>query len=215
MRNRGLETWAGLAVVGSLCLAAACGGAAKSPRKAPGSPPAAATRVVVYSPRGFRATATVDGYCWTGSLAAPRAGAYRCMAGNAVHDPCFVGVGQDEVACPQGDPDRQEGTVLRLTRALPPAGTARPSPSRPWAFTLQGGERCSAMTGTILPGHPYGCSPAPAPAGRARGALYCTPPSGEGPVYTVGCAPLSGQRSPGGPPTLGKDRTHRVAVMWL
>lgn len=200
---------------------------------AAGSPAAAATKVVVFKPEHFTATQTVSGSCWTGSIAAPRAGAYRCMTGNAILDPCFTGAGQGEVACPDptSDPDRQEGTVLRLTKPLPAtaSATGQPDPRQPWRFTLTDGASCGAMTGTILPGHPYGCAPAPSPsqgtsstgAGGSSAGLYCTAPAPEAGTnppagrYFVRCAPLSATPAANGAPQLGGPSVYAVAEMWL
>ena len=184
---------------------------------------ASATKVVPYQPTSFTATQTVSGSCWTSSVAAPRAGAYRCTAGNAIFDPCFVGTGTGTVDCPDpaADPDQQTGTVIQLTAALPAASTATPSPSSPWRFRLADGAVCGDMTGTIMPGHPYGCAPAPT-AGTASasaigtGGLYCAPPveSGTSGSYTVSCAPLSPERAANGAPQLATPATYPVVEMW-
>ncbi len=169
------------------------------------------TRIVVYQPTGFKALQTVEGRCWTGSLAAPRAGAFRCMVGNQIHDPCFV---LDQgVACPQGDPARNEGIVLRLTEPLPQppeAWTNPPDPAHPspWHLRLAGGGQCGVLTGTRLPDYPIGCqlpevsqgavcSP-PLPLARSRG------------VYTLVCGSWDAQSS-----RVVNLTVYPVEVMWL
>lgn len=180
------------------------------------------TEVVDFAPANFTATETVSGYCWTASVAAPRAGAFRCMAGNAIFDPCFVGTAANTVDCPDptASPDLQTGTVIKLTKALPAGSTAEPDPTHPWRFELAGGAMCGAMTGTVMPGYPYGCAPVAtgsAGAGAPGGGLYCTAPvqDATGPRYTASCAPLSPQPAANGAPQLASPSTYVIAEMWL
>jgi hypothetical protein len=88
------------------------------------------------------------GRCWTTSIAAPVAGAYRCFAANQILDPCFAPPTKapTEVACvanPWAD-----AVVLHLTGALP---KSNPSDyiARPWALRLDDGVSCVASTGTV------------------------------------------------------------------
>lgn len=122
------------------------GGASGVPES--GAAAVAVTAVATWEPSGFVATDIESGSCWTGSIAAPRAGAYQCSAGNAIHDHCLVVSGAQQVACPIGAPAHKQGVLLNLTQALPTDGasTGRPSAAHPWAFTLQGGGTCGAMT---------------------------------------------------------------------
>ena len=194
------------------------GGASGVPT-APGTPGAGpmipATLVSTWTAQGFEATNTASGSCWTGSVAAPRAGAYRCMAGNAIFDPCFAVSGAAEVACPSGEPARHRGTLLRLTAALPAASTAAPSARHPWFFTLAGGGTCGAMTGTLVaPDHPFGCL-IPATATAPQQSVYCTVPTPVGAAYDVGCAAVAARRAPDGAPQLNADAAYTVAQMWL
>jgi hypothetical protein len=88
------------------------------------------------------------GSCWTNSIAAPVADAYRCISGNRIYDPCFASprpAGPLEVACLAAPWDQAE--VLRLSGALP---TSKPlDGGRPWAIVLGNGARCVAATGTV------------------------------------------------------------------
>jgi hypothetical protein len=89
------------------------------------------------------------GTCWTTSIAAPVAGAYRCISEDRIYDPCFAPaqlVRPIQVACvpaPWSDAE-----VLRLAGGLPHSAPL-PSTARPWAIQLDNGARCVAATGTV------------------------------------------------------------------
>lgn len=173
-----------------------------------------ATLVTAWQPTGFQATATAAGTCFSASIAAPRAGAYRCMVGNAILDPCFLLPGGGAVVCPQGDPAKEQGMRITLDGSLPQASSAAPSPAHPWLFTLWDGGTCGAETGTLLSAsHTFDCL-IPATATAPQQSVYCTAPTAAGPLYTVECAALSAQRAPDGAPQLGPDTQHDVARMW-
>lgn len=92
------------------------------------------------------------GSCWTTSIAAPDAGAFRCIAGNRILDPCFAAPpkpGPREVACFDTPWSRAE--VLQLTGGLPKADPIDDAggSARPWALQLDNGVRCVASTGTV------------------------------------------------------------------
>jgi len=148
----------------ALLVAAGAAACASGPRRAAaggsGAPvgsgsAAAAPQVRTFSP--YAATGTLEvpvadqhpGSCWTGSIAVPVAGAYRCIAGNQIYDPCFAPVSVsavDSVAC-VADP-WSAAHVVTLTSALPkitPAPDRRPF----WALELVNGARCVAVTGTV------------------------------------------------------------------
>jgi hypothetical protein len=110
------------------------------------------TKFTPYSSAGAL-TASVaargNGRCWTGSIVVPVAGAYRCIVGNDIADPCFAPPHPSTpltVACL---PDPWSGArVVTLTEPLPvnrPIGNA----ARPWAVQLANGARCVASTGTV------------------------------------------------------------------
>ena len=90
-----------------------------------------------------------SGSCWTTSIAAPVAGAYRCISEDRIYDPCFAPVhpvAPIQVACvttPWSDAE-----VLRVTGRLPNAAPL-PGTPRPWAIQLSNGARCVAVTGTV------------------------------------------------------------------
>ena len=90
-----------------------------------------------------------EGSCWTRSIAADRAGAWRCMIGNGIHDPCFqVPPKQNEVICDANPALARSGFVMKLTKALPLV-TAPPAASpSPWILQLQDGSVCEPFTGT-------------------------------------------------------------------
>jgi hypothetical protein len=111
--------------------------------------------VVPFTPGGLVASLTVaaraSGSCWTASLAsASRPDAWRCMAGNSIHDPCFVGpAGADQVAACLQSPWSSRVTLLTLSGPLP-GNAARPGnllDGSPWALELASGERCTMLTG--------------------------------------------------------------------
>ena len=150
---------------------------------------ARATAIYVYDPQGFIAEEQRPGSCWTGSLAAPRAGAFRCASDNVIYDPCFVTAG-NAVACPRGNPAENRGVLLLLTDPLPgppdawqnPPDPANPSP---WFVVLAGGGECGVLTGTRPPEYPLGC----ALPGGVQGTVCSLPAplAGDPRLYAVLC----------------------------
>lgn len=90
-----------------------------------------------------------EGSCWTRSIAADRPGAWRCMIGNGIHDPCFqVPPMENEVICDANPVLGKSGFVMKLTKALPLV-TAPPATSPPpWILQLEDGSVCTPFTGT-------------------------------------------------------------------
>lgn len=135
------------------------------------------TSVVVFNAKSMHATTRLTGNCWTTSIASKRSDAYRCMTGNAIHDPCFK-VSGSSVACPV-DLTANSGVIIKLTKPLPrEAGV-----SNAWQMRLTSGALCNVGTGTTVPGYPFYCT----------GNVVCAaPPEGEphGAVF-VHCATLS------------------------
>ena len=95
----------------------------------------------------------VSGTCWTGSIAVDEPYAWRCLAGNAIYDPCFAGDGYThtrELVC---DPQPWDSKViiLHLTKTLPRADANRSGSSsdsaRSWAIELSNGDKCFLGTG--------------------------------------------------------------------
>lgn len=119
---------------------------------APAPPSGTVTRTFqAYDAAGNLAVKVSDvatGNCWTTSVAAPVAGAYRCFAGNQILDPCFAPpktAAPTQIACVANP--WSDAVVLTLTSSLPkgiPAGG-----KRPWAIELSNGARCVSSTGTV------------------------------------------------------------------
>jgi hypothetical protein len=93
----------------------------------------------------FRVGAHGSGYCWTASLATATTDAYRCMAGNAIHDPCFAASRHARTVACFIDPWHAV-TMLSLTKPLPRHGPAF-GPALPWAIETVDGRRCTFLTG--------------------------------------------------------------------
>lgn len=171
----------------------------------------AATKITIYQPTGFTATERAEGQCWTGSLAAPRAGAFRCSVGNVIHDPCFVTNG--EVACPVGEPAAHEGVLIQLAKPLPAPPLAWENPPdpdhpSPWWVRLAGGGDCGVLTGTRLPDYPLGCRIPAAPEGQV-----CTMPAplAETPAaFATTCGVWSDARG-----QVVDRKVYAVTEMWL
>jgi hypothetical protein len=114
-----------------------------------GKPPTVeTTQVTVVAPALVRGPAQ-KGRCWTTSIALPRKGAWRCMVGNAIHDPCFQVAGKtDAVVCGADPTQRRAGFTLRLAEPLPQQKAPVTSP-RPWIVELADGSKCRPYTGTM------------------------------------------------------------------
>lgn len=112
---------------------------------------ATATHVIVVNPLaasgtlapGFTKTGTVSGKCWTRSLASTRANAWRCMAGNQIHDPCFVASGN--AACVT-DARKRQVVMMTLTQPLPKEAIPK-MVAQPWMIELSNGDVCNYATG--------------------------------------------------------------------
>lgn len=128
------------------------------------------SKVVVFNAKSMKVTARQTGYCWVSSIASQRSDAYRCMVGNAIHDPCFT-LTSKSVACPASD-DARSGILISLTKPLP-QDTMRYTV---WRMQLTNGAQCNIATGTRDPDYPFYCSgglscSAP-PAGQQHGAVF-------------------------------------------
>jgi hypothetical protein len=123
-----------------------------------GSTPAAtggATAVTKFTPYSATGVLTMPvtghatGSCWTGSIVVPVLGAYRCLVGNDIADPCFAPpkpTTPATVGCVSAPWSRAR--VVTLTQPLPkPATIGRTI--NPWAVQLSNGVRCLAATGTV------------------------------------------------------------------
>jgi hypothetical protein len=161
-RMSGVSRIRGRAAVAAAVVAgvavAACASSSQQVRAAAQRSSATATGTVVletfspYAATGTLAVPVADqraGSCWTGSIAVAAPGAYRCLAGNQIEDPCFADTTQPHprtVACVT-DP-WSPAHVITLTEPLPAATAAGPSRT-PWAIELSNGARCEAVTGTV------------------------------------------------------------------
>jgi hypothetical protein len=125
------------------------------------SPAAAAQKTVVtmYSPwtasgklaYNMRVAQTISGDCWTDSIVTSRGGAYRCMAGNDILDPCFAAASHPrEVACAP-NPFSTRIVMFKLSKPLP-SGTTPMTQSlqphnQPWGLRLTNGDKCTFAWG--------------------------------------------------------------------
>ena len=171
----------------------------------PFNPP---TEVTIFRPPFPSTGGGREGNCWTDSIAVNRSGAWRCMLGNRIYDPCFEATGQtNQVICGANPVKHKDGFSLILTKPLP----SRPqdkAPPQPWLLELADGSLCEAATGTmaVIDGEPvrYPCnSPSPgeskasklncglldklhpAPVWRADKVCFTVSPSENGPPFQL------------------------------
>jgi len=90
-----------------------------------------------------------EGSCRTESIAVSRSGAWRCMVGNAISDPCFVVPAKHhQLVCNANPALKTDGFLLKLTKPLPTAAHLDRK-AQPWVFRLADNSICQAMTGTL------------------------------------------------------------------
>ncbi len=104
-----------------------------------------------------------SGECWTDSIAVARAGAWRCMVGNEIYDPCFSNQHLSGVViCDANPATGRRGFLLKLSKPLPQPSSERIAHPRPWLLKLADGSICEIQTGTtaFVAGLvvPYDCS---------------------------------------------------------
>jgi len=143
---------------------------------APAPEPTPPTEVIIYRPRlQAREMSKRSGYCWTESIAVNRPGAWRCMEGNSIHDPCFEAATRKQVICGADPVKHDDGFLLALTRPLPSPQSRRLKP-QPWLIETADGSVCQVLTGTmaIINGEAmrYPCSVSPASGTQTRHE-YC------------------------------------------
>lgn len=114
------------------------------------TPTSAATRVVHWSPfvdgalrPGLVATPAFGGDCFTGSFAVH--GAYRCIEGHFLRDPCFADPARDDAVLCVRDPFSRGVVRLRVTHNLDRTGSA--SSTLVWAVRLANGQKCTFFAG--------------------------------------------------------------------
>lgn len=88
-----------------------------------------------------------EGSCFSSSIAAPREGAWRCMVGNAIHDPCFTAADGATLVCGADPIEGTEGFQLKLTEPLPAAEIPADLPPMAWLLRLSDGSICNFATG--------------------------------------------------------------------
>ena len=117
------------------------------PQEAAGSTALAATEIIFYMPSEIP-TETQSGSCFTNAIGLGREDAYRCMVGNAIHDPCFVVDDKPTVICGANPATGETGFVLQLTEPLPAPETGQLA--MPWLVELADGQVCGLLTGTVV-----------------------------------------------------------------
>jgi len=114
-------------------------------------PSPSVTRIVYYMPGSNLSDTGRQGYCWTGSIAAPfRGDGWRCMAENSIFDPCFT-IGEGAfVACGANPAAAEPGFLLTLNQPLPTVGSLQrgAAPDNIWLLLLPDGNYCTRFTGT-------------------------------------------------------------------
>jgi hypothetical protein len=120
-----------------------------------------ATTVITFHPPST-ATQQLAGTCFASSLAATRADAFRCMAGNLIMDPCFtIASNASAVLCVRDPRDPSTFVQLNLTQPLP-APEPVPAQTHPWFLELADTTACNFLTGATgaVNGQRinYGCS---------------------------------------------------------
>lgn len=180
----------------------------------------APTKINVYVPsRPPASVPTRKGSCWTGSIAAPfRKDAWRCMAGNAISDPCFEMPGSRALICGANPakPDSSSAFILQLTKPLPaPEPAHGPAPSDwAWRVELSDGTICWPFTGTrpvTADGlaAKYGCAPK---SPGAKGLLIFGDFTVSGSTLLATVCTLS--QSGSGLPTIATSTQAPVATLW-
>ena len=111
---------------------------------------------------GVRVTHTLHGSCFSGSIGLPRPGAWRCMVGNEILDPCLEAPAGPKagLVCVFGN----QAVRLRLVKPLPMRYRNHPEKSFfAWRLVLSTGDVCQRFTGTAAgvvqgQGLVYGCT---------------------------------------------------------
>ena len=127
------------------------------------APSGGRTEVIAFKPAVPKTPARA-GNCWTSSIALPRAGAWRCMIGNGIQDPCFeTAVVSGAVICGANPATVDPGFLLKLTKPLPAPDLHPPATPSAWIVQLAIGQGqvpgpyampppktyCSKFTGTM------------------------------------------------------------------
>jgi uncharacterized protein len=102
------------------------------------------TEVITYLP-GPPTGEPQEGNCWTSSLAVWREDAWRCMAGNAIYDPCFST--DESVICGANPNAPTTSFLLLLTEPLPAPEVPQDTTGHAWQVELADGTVCEYATG--------------------------------------------------------------------
>jgi hypothetical protein len=94
----------------------------------------------------YQVTETGRGRCFWASVASQQRGAFRCMEGNGIYDPCFA-ASRHEVFC-LDTPWTRRVIKLRVGRLPRPRNEGVSRLRRPWGMRLSDGRRCVIGTGT-------------------------------------------------------------------
>lgn len=177
-----------------------------------------ATQVISYKPFAPSSSTPIkSGSCFAQSVAAPwNSGAWRCMVGNAISDPCFVIPGTSNLLCGTNPATNQTASqfILKPTKPLPtwvtPTGTI--STTAAWLVELADGAICSPFTGTrpfTASGDVavYSCS------GSAPGELIFDDLNNANPAWTAKAGVLSTATSTF-PPVMVASATIPVVTVW-
>jgi hypothetical protein len=144
-----------------LVLRLAGSGGHSGARGASGTNGVTSTNVLIYTPADpsgaplVPLSANLAGACFTGSIVAARAEAWRCSVAHTIHDPCFE-AGPNRVICPTGGPWSGSAIAISLGVPLPRnhANPTRPNLKLPWAVQLVDGSQCLLVSGasTVVAG---------------------------------------------------------------
>ena len=109
-----------------------------------------ATKIIKFVPNN-QARGVRGGKCWTGSIAAPRPDAWRCMIGNDIVDPCFATADANFVICNPNPARGNPGFKLKLTEPLPRSEIpAQPAYDGGWLIELADSTLCRPATGATF-----------------------------------------------------------------
>lgn len=114
------------------------------------STPASVTTTIIKYVPGQPTGEEKEGRCWVGSIAAPREGAWRCMIGSQIQDPCFTLEAGKSVVCGADPTANKPGYKLKLTEPLPAVKLPANLPAAwGWMVQLADGTVCTPATGAM------------------------------------------------------------------
>jgi len=187
----------------------------------PPTQPTRHTEVIIFRPLLLPQTkAKRGGRCWTESIAVNRTGAWRCMEGNMIYDPCFEITGRsNQVVCGANPVKHENGFALALTQPLSPRPSSNMAP-QPWLIELADGAVCEAATGTmaVIGSEPvrYPCSASLSEESQTPSVYYgLLGTLHPGKVWTAEKVCFTVAPSDGGPPfKLLRSETAMIRRLW-